>query len=29
MLKLKHITPSQAYGAMVSWTRLVEKTKNT
>jgi len=27
-LKLKHITPSQAYGAMVSWTRLVEKTKN-
>jgi len=20
MLKLKHITPSEAYGAMVSWT---------
>jgi hypothetical protein len=26
-LKLKHITPSHAYGAMVSWTNLVEKTK--
>ena len=27
MLKLKHITPSQAYEAMVSWIRLVGKNK--
>jgi len=25
-LKLKHIIHSQAYGAMVSWTHLVQKT---
>ena len=28
-MKLKHIIHSQAYGAMVSWIHLVEKTKKT